>query len=66
MQWLANLILNWISSKLMAWVGGLIAFFKRNKQIDDQRHADVEPLKKADPKDGDAIDKGIDDALDHL
>lgn len=66
MNWLIKIVLDWIYGKVSAFISGLYRTIARQKAIDEQKEQDTAALKKADPTDGDAIDKGIDDALDHL
>lgn len=56
MSWLVKLVLDWALDKLTSWLGGLIRFFERKKQIEDQAKESKKPLDQA------KTEKEIDDA----
>lgn len=61
LSWLGGLVLNFVWGKLTAFLTSLVAFLKRNKEIDDAAKESVKPLKNA--QTGEEIDNATDDAL---
>ncbi len=64
MQWLANLILNWLWGKASAFFIGLFNKIRRQKAVDQSSKDSVQPLKDA--KTPEEIDAAADDALRKL
>lgn len=62
LNWLGKLFLEFIWGKLVAWLSGIAARFKRQKEIEKEAEESVKPLKDA--KTADEIDKATDSALD--
>ena len=62
LTWIGNLFLNFIWSKLVAWVSGVAARLKRQKEVEKESQDSVQPLKDA--KTADEIDQAARKSLD--
>lgn len=63
LQTIINYIVTAALSFLVGWVSKLYHQYLQDKQAEQGAENSVEPLKKADPNDGKAIDKSSDSAL---
>lgn len=64
LSWVLKVVLDWAFTKLSAWVGGLVRFFKRKAEIEKQAEESVKPMEQA--KTEKEIDSAAKDVLGGL